>query len=63
VLQESLLFLNKEILFSALDLFPVKYQAGETANSQQGGAGSSKGKEKTSSECNSFQVQSHQYLE
>lgn len=34
---------SKEILFFSADLFPVKYQTGEAANSQQGGAGSGKG--------------------
>lgn len=31
--------------FPPLDLFPVEHQTGETASSQQGGAGGGKGEE------------------
>jgi len=37
------LFPNKETLFFSSDLFPVKYQTGDTASGQQGGARSGKG--------------------
>lgn len=39
------LFSSKEILFFPSDLFPIKYQTGDAASSQQGGAGSGKGEE------------------
>ena len=40
---------NKAALFFLLDLFPVEYPTGETASSQQGGAGSGKGEKEWNS--------------
>lgn len=41
----DILLFSKVALFFLVDLFPVEYQTGETASSQQGGAGSGKGEE------------------